>query len=160
VTGGQAPARSAAQCWAAAVLTAFGVAAVVAAGRLPVGSVTRPGAGFFPLGLAAALTLVSAGVLLASLRDRAAGGAATRAARAGGRARAAATLAALVVHALAMETLGFGAATFLLIAFLFRAIEPRPWPVALGGAAVTVMACHVLFRTWLVVKLPGGPWGF
>ncbi|MGH8695604.1 MAG: tripartite tricarboxylate transporter TctB family protein, partial [Burkholderiales bacterium] len=78
----------------------------------------------------------------------------------GGVVRAAATLGALLAYALALEPVGFGVATFLLIVFLFRAIEPQPWLVALGGAAATVLACHVLFRVWLGVRLPPGPWGF
>lgn len=154
MTAGEAPARSIAQCGAAAVLTAFGIAAAVAASRLPFGTVTRPGAGFVPLCLAVALALAGAGLLLVSLRGRAAGEAAGEPARPDGRRRAGATMAALLVHALVFETVGFEVSTFLLIAFLFRAIEPRPWPAALGGAAATVAVCHVLFRTWLGVKLP------
>jgi hypothetical protein len=160
VTDSAAPSGSGGQRWAAGVLTAFGIVAVVGASQLPFGSVTRPGAGFFPLCLATALTLVSAGVLLANLGGRAAEGAVSPPSRPGGLARAATTLAALVGYALALETLGFGASTFLLVTFLFRAIEPRRWPVALAGAAITAVGCHVLFRIWLGVRLPAGPWGF
>jgi putative tricarboxylic transport membrane protein len=147
------------QRWAAAALTAFGIAAVVGARTLPFGSVTRPGAGFFPMCLAVALTLVSGAVLLASSGHAAADPAAASPPGAH-RVRAALTLAALLVYAFALEPLGFGLCTFVLIAFLFRVIEPQPWSVALGGAAVTVIASHVLFRIWLGVRLPLGPWGF
>jgi hypothetical protein len=160
VTAPDTPSGSSGQRWAAGVLTAFGVAAVVEASRLPFGSVTRPGAGFFPLCLAAALTLVAAAVLLTTGRGPVAADTAPPPARARGLVRAAATLAALLVHALALETLGFGVSTFALVTFLFRAIEPHRWPVALGSAAATVVGCHVLFRIWLGVRLPAGPWGF
>jgi hypothetical protein len=66
----------------------------------------------------------------------------------------------LLVYALALERVGFGIATFVLITFLFRAIEPRPWPVAVSGAATAVVVCHVVFRVWLGVRLPIGPWGY
>jgi hypothetical protein len=161
VTSPDAPSPPRGERWAAAALTAFGIAASVEAWKLPFGGLTQPAAGFFPLCLAVALTLVAAIVLLRALRGRA-GEAAVGAgvAAPGGVVRAAATLGALGVYALALEPVGFGVATLLLTIFLFRAIEPQPWPVALGGAAAAVLACHVLFRVWLGVRLPVGPWGF
>ena len=147
-----------AQRWAAAALTIFGVVAVQQAWRLPFGTVTRPSAGFFPLCLAVALTVVAGAVWLRALHGDPDVAAATPSR--GGLARAAATLATLLAYAFVLEPLGFGLATFVLIVVLLRAIEPQPWPVALGGAAGAVLACHVLFRVWLGVRLPVGPWGF
>jgi hypothetical protein len=161
-----------AQRWAAAALTIFGVVAVQQASRLPFGAVTRPAAGFFPLCLAVALTVVAAAVWLRALRGDphvvAAAGSIDMGGRAGppmppgrgGLARAAATLVTLFAYAFSLEHVGFGVATFVLIVVLLRAIEPQPWPVALGGALVAVLASHVLFRVWLGVRLPVGPWGF
>jgi putative tricarboxylic transport membrane protein len=143
--------------WAAAALTAFGVAATIEALKLPFGSVTRPGAGFFPLCLAGALTMVAASLLVRSLRG--CSDAAEDVASAGRWGRATATLGALLVYALLLEKIGFAVATVLLIAFLFRVVEPQRWPIALGGALATVVVCHVLFRVWLGVRLPIGPWG-
>jgi len=158
VTSVAAPSMARAQRWAAATLTAFGIAATIDAQTLPFGSVTRPAAGFFPLCLAVALTLVAAGVLVRSLGARA--DEIAVAAPRGRPVRAAATLAALLAYALVLEPVGFVVATFVLLAFLFRVIEPQPWPVALGGAAATAVAGHVLFRLGLGVRLPLGPWGF
>jgi hypothetical protein len=159
VSSAEAPATTRGQLWAAAALTAFGIAGIVEARTLPFGGVTRPGPGLFPMCLAIALTLVAAGILASSLRGRTDGAAAGGTSR-GGLARAAATLAALFVYTAALEPLGFGLSTFLLIAFLFRAIEPQRWSIALGGAVLTVVASHILFRVWLGVRLPLGPWGF
>jgi len=153
------PAAVRADLWAAAGLTAFGIAAIVQARTLPFGTITRPAAGFFPMCLAVALTVLAAAVFVRSLRQRGETTAATAAA-AGGFARGAATLAALLVYAFALDAVGFGVATFLLITFLFRAIEPQRWIVALGGALLTVVVTHVVFRIWLGVRLPIGPWGF
>jgi putative tricarboxylic transport membrane protein len=143
----------------AAALTAFGVAAIVGAATLPFGTVTRPAAGFFPLCLAVGLTVVATLVLLRALRAPRALPTPEAPSR-DGLARAAAALAALLVYAFVLEPAGFALATFALIAFLFRVIEPRPWPIALGGAAVTVVVAHVVFRVWLGVRLPAGPAGF
>ncbi|MBI2203914.1 MAG: tripartite tricarboxylate transporter TctB family protein [Candidatus Rokubacteria bacterium] len=153
------PTADRAQRWAAAALTAFGIAAVVQARTLPFGSITRPAAGFFPMCLAVGLTLVAAAVLVRSFRERHEP-TANAEASAGRFARGAATLVALLVYAFALDAVGFGVATFLLITFLFRVIEPHRWIVALGGAAVTVAVTHVVFRIWLGVRLPIGPWGF
>jgi putative tricarboxylic transport membrane protein len=158
VTAARAPSIRA-QRWAAAALTIFGVVAVQQAWRLPFGTVTRPSAGFFPLCLAAALTVVAAVVWLRALRGDAEVVAARTSAR-GGLARAGATLATLFAYAFALEHIGFGIATLVLIVVLLRAIEPQPWPVALGGAVAAVLGSHVLFRVWLGVRLPVGPWGF
>lgn len=159
MSGPPSPGPSA-ERWAAAVLTAFGLAGVVEALKLPIGSLTRPAAGFFPLGLAVALTLVAAALLL---RRPAPGPPAAGAAGPEGRGRsgrAAATLLALLAYGFLLEPAGFGLATFGLIAFLFRAVEPQPWPLALGGAAATAVGTHLLFRVGLGVRLPAGPWGF
>ena len=144
---------------AAAALTAFGVAGIVQATRLPFGTVTQPAAGFFPLCLAVGLTAVAGAVFLRSVRIPLASTAPEGAASRRGLARAAATLAALLGYAFVLEPAGFALATFTLIAFLFRVVEPRPWVVALGGAAVTVAVAHVVFRLWLGVRLPVGPGG-
>ena len=147
------------QRWAAAALTIFGVVAVQQAWRLPFGAITRPAAGFFPLCLASALTVVAAVVWLRALRGDTQVVAARASAR-GGLLRVAATLATLFAYAFALEHIGFGVATFVLIVVLLRAVEPQPWPLVLGGAVTAVVASHVLFRVWLGVRLPVGPWGF
>ena len=148
------------QVWAAAVMTAVGAGAVFEARRLPFGSVSQPGPGLFPMCLAVGFTLVSAGILVAALRGRdgEAPAAGDRLAR--GLGRVIATLGALLAYAMLLEQIGFTVSTFLLIVFLFRAIEPQRWLAAVGGAAVTAGGSHLVFRVWLGVQLPSGPWGF
>lgn len=145
----------------AAFLVAFAVAGLVGASRLPIGTAHQPGPGFFPLVLAAALLLTSLGLLGHAVRPRA--GAPAPAVPAPGRRRggkAVATVGALVVYALIMETAGFTIATFLLLTFLFIVIEPRRWVIALGGSLLTALVTWVVFKLWLGVQLPVGPWGF
>jgi hypothetical protein len=148
-----------AQRWAAAGLTIFGVVAVHQAWQLPFGAVTRPAPGFFPLCLAVGLTAVAALVWARALRGDPGVAAAAGPTR-GGLARTVATLSALLAYAFTLERAGFGVATFVLIVVLLRAIEPQRWAVALGSAVGAVLASHVLFRVWLGVRLPVGPWGF
>lgn len=149
-----------AQRVAAAALTAFGVAGIVGAAGLPFGTLTVPAAGFFPLCTAAGFTVVAAAVLVRTLRAPLAHETPDDATSRRGLVRAGVTLAALLAYTFVLEPAGFGLATFALIAFLLRVVEPRPWPVALGGAAATVIATHVVFRVWLGVRLPAGPGGF
>ena len=44
--------------------------------------------------------------------------------------------------------------------FLLRGVEKESWPLSLGVAAGTVAVLFGLFRLWLHVPLPKGPWGF
>lgn len=150
------PAR---QFWTAVALTALGAGGVVEARRLAIGTVAQPGPGFFPLCLAAALTLTGTGLIVQALRE---GPPASPAARgpAGGLRRVVVALVALFAYVLTMSSIGFVLGTFLLVAFLFRAIEPQRWALTLGGAAATAVLAHVVFRLWLGVRLPSGPWGF
>jgi putative tricarboxylic transport membrane protein len=144
---------------AALILLAAALGALVEAWRLPLGRVVAPGPGFFPFALALALTLTAALLVVRALRQPAGAGAAAPAPP-GGRARLVTVVAALFAYAAVLGWLGFGLATFGLMAVLFRAVEARGWPTALGAAAAAAVAGHLLFRTWLGVRLPSGPWGF
>src|SRR5262249_28229236 len=41
-----------------------------------------------------------------------------------------------------------------------RAIDPRRWGSSIAISTVTSVACHLVFKVWLDVQLPAGPWGF
>ena len=68
-------------------------------------------------------------------------------------------LAALAAAVVGVEPAGFGVAVFLLLAFLFVAVERLPLVRSLLVAAGTTAALILLFRTWLSVPLPAGPLG-
>jgi len=145
---------------AAIVLLGFGVLAVSQARGLRPGSVVAPGPGFFPLCLAIAFSLVCVGLLVSAVRAPA--GPAPRAAGAAarGRLKAAATIAGLAAYALLIEPLGFRLATLGLLLFFFKALQGQRWRVALPAAAGTALVIDLVFRRWLGVNLPSGPWGF
>ena len=142
----------------AVVLLAAALAGLVEAWRLPLGSAVAPGPGFFPLALAAGLAASAALLVVRAVARPPARPAGPGAA--GGRARLVAVVAALLVYTAVFSRLGFVLATFLLMVVLFRAVESLRWPVALAAAAAAAVLGHLLFKTWLGVRLPSGPWGF
>ena len=140
---------------AAAVLLAFGLIALEEARKLRFGSIARPGPGFFPVVLAAAFSLVCLVLLINAIRARDAEAAAS--ARLGWP-KIVATMVALFVYALVLEPLGFVAATFALLLFFFKALERQRWVTALAGSLITAFVTYLVFKVWLNVQLPAGPW--
>jgi putative tricarboxylic transport membrane protein len=141
---------------AAAVLLVFGLLALEEARKLRVGSIARPGPGFFPLVLAAAFSLVCVALLVNALRVREAEappGAPL------GWPKIVGAMAALFVYALLLEAIGFVAATFALLLFFFKTLERQRWVPAVAGALVTALVTYLVFKVWLNVQLPAGPWG-
>jgi hypothetical protein len=68
-------------------------------------------------------------------------------------------LAALTAAVVGVEAAGFGVAVFLLLLFLFGAVERLPLlrsVIVAGGTTATLI---LIFRTWLSVPLPAGPFG-
>ena len=141
---------------AAVVLVVFGVVAVEEARKLRIGSVVRPGPGFFPLVLAAAFTLVCVAMAVAAFRspDRGDGQASSLRWP-----KIAVTAGALFVYALLLERVGFVLSTFALLLFFFRGLERQRWIVALAGSIVTACVTYLVFKVWLHVQLPPAPWG-
>jgi hypothetical protein len=140
---------------AAAVLLVFGLIALEEARKLRFGSIARPGPGFFPVILAAAFALVCLALLVHAIRSRDGDGAA------GPRLawpKIVAALAALLVYALGLERLGFVVATFALLLFFFKVLERQRWGSALAGSLVTALLTYLVFKVWLTVQLPAGPW--
>ena len=140
---------------AAAVLLVFGLIALEEARKLRFGSIAKPGPGFFPVVLAAAFSLVCVALLVNAVR--AGNEAGEPGARLGWR-KIGAAMAALVVYALVLEPLGFVAATFALLLFFFKALERQRWVTAVAGSLVTALVTYLVFKVWLNVQLPAGPW--
>ena len=149
------------EAWPPALLSVAGLVAVNEARRLRFGAVTVPGPGLFPLVLAVGFTLVCLVLFVAALRAPA-GAAAARSGGAGEggiRWKVLATLGVMLAYAFALEPLGFVAATCGLLCFFFRALERMRWTVAVAASALTSVVTYVIFKVWLYVRLPPGPWG-
>ena len=66
----------------------------------------------------------------------------------------------LFVCVAVIEPLGFVVAVGAYLLFLLRVVEKEPWRTSLGVTAGTIAVLFALFRVWLHVPLPKGPWGF
>ena len=67
------------------------------------------------------------------------------------------TLLSLVIFALLLDWVGFMISTLLLLVFLFRAIEPQRWKLAIPLAIGITILCVIVFQLWLQVQFPEGP---
>lgn len=141
---------------AAAVLLLFGLGGTIEAYRLRIGEPGHPGPGFFPFGLAVALGLVALALLLQPAVPRPAPATSERL-RHG---KVVLALLASAGYAFALEPLGFLLTTFVFLLFMLSAIEPRRWISSVTISAATAVASHLVFKVWLAVQLPAGPWGF
>jgi len=65
-------------------------------------------------------------------------------------------LIALSLYAYGFNLLGFILATVLLLIFLFKAIEPQRWSIAILGAVGSSVAAYLVFQVWLGSQLPKG----
>jgi putative tricarboxylic transport membrane protein len=69
-------------------------------------------------------------------------------------------LGALSVYIYLFNFLGFLLSTFLLLVFLFKAVEPTKWWIAIASSLVTILISYCLFNRWLMVPFPSGILGF
>ena len=113
-----------------------------------------PGSGFLPLWLGVCLLVLSTIHVVTSLRAPAA------AAPAGHWRKVVAVTLGLIVCVAVIEQLGFVVAVSAYLLFLLRAVEKESWRTSLGVSIGTVAVLFGLFRVWLQVPLPKGPWGF
>ncbi len=67
---------------------------------------------------------------------------------------------AVSVYVYFLNRAGFLLSTFLLMLFLFKAVEPTRWWVAILSSIVTTTLSYAIFSRWLGVPFPGGVLGF
>ena len=121
---------------------------------LQLGTLHRPGPGFFPFWGAVMLGVLSLILIARALRRPAPTPAA------GARSWTPLVVAgALLVYVLLLEPLGFVTVTFLFLLLLFRLTGMR-FTVSALSAITGAAACYALFQLWLKTQLPRGPWGF
>ncbi|HZA56311.1 MAG TPA: tripartite tricarboxylate transporter TctB family protein [Candidatus Udaeobacter sp.] len=137
----------------AAVILAFGAAALFESSKLPFGTVRSPGQGFLPWWTSVMLLLLALILLVQALTSHA-----STARKGRGRiAKVAALLIVLGVYIFLLDPLGYPLCTFLLVLFMLRVTDPQRWPVALSLATITAVGSYVIFAVWLSVPLPRGP---
>jgi putative tricarboxylic transport membrane protein len=69
------------------------------------------------------------------------------------------TVLALIVYIAVLEYVGFLLTTFFFMLFLFRAIEPKKWALAIAFSVLIASFSYILFQLLLKVQLPRGIWG-
>ena len=148
------------QVGSALFLLFFGVFICVEAHKLDMGRVVKPGPGFFPFWLGFGLILISFALAVKAGRKKAKDLPEPQGLWQGlNWYKILFALIALLIYAFFLEALGYILSTFLLMFFLFRAIEPQKWPVVIFGSVITSFITYALFRLWLQVQLPMGLWG-
>jgi putative tricarboxylic transport membrane protein len=140
--------------WALGFLVASGAYLAAALG-FPVGSVARPGPGFFPVGVGVFLCLAAAALAVATgRRPRLAAADVTPAARV----RVATTVLGLVGFCLLLPWAGYPASAFAFVALLLRRLGDARWPGTLVIAALSALVSYYAFGVLLGVPLPRGPY--
>jgi putative tricarboxylic transport membrane protein len=115
-----------------------------------VGSVTAPGAGFWPFCIALAMAALGAVLFVRPALAPAADAAASR------WGKFAVGLASMVLYVLVLERLGYLLATAGLVLVQLRWVENRSWRGSVVTAFIAAAVSLVVFRTLLKVPLPLG----
>jgi len=124
--------------------------------HLPVGSLRRPGAGFFPTLMAVAIMMVSLLLVIPkSKKEKEKQPIAGKSIL-----RVLTVFLGLLAYFLLLEYLGFIIVSFLLMAFLFVTFGSQRWPTAVFRAFIAVGLAYLLFDILLEANLPKGVFGF
>ncbi len=144
----------------AVAFMAVGLFWVFIASRMTLWDGFAPGSGFLPLIFGILLVGLAAAALL--LESTSASGAASDEPVAESQPIRTPfiVLLALAAGVAGIEPAGFFAAMFLTMLFLFRIVEKSSLVSSVVAAAATSGVLTLVFRTWLGVPLPKGPWGF
>src|SRR5574341_2183200 len=121
--------------------------------KLQLGALRQPGPGFFPFWAGLFLGAFALILLVRSLKSREELGLGALPWRA-----LIVVLAAILAYLLFLETVGFVIVTFLFLLVLFCFAEIG-WPKQTAWAAIATSLVYALFRFWLKVQLPQGPFG-
>ena len=122
---------------------------IVAALRMPLWSGFVPDSGFMPLWYGAILVAL-AGAILVFNQDRK---------KEDPVGKPLLVIAVIAATILGFDLVGFAPSIFLLLLVLFAAVERLPILRSLAVAAGTTAVLYLVFKTWLRVPLPVGPFG-
>lgn len=122
---------------------------IVAALRMPLWSGFVPDSGFMPLWYGAVLLALAAAIVFLN-RER-------KPEEPVGKPLV--VIAVIAATILGFDLVGFAPSIFLLLLVLFAAVERLPLARSLTVAAGTTAVLYLVFKTWLRVPLPVGPFG-
>ena len=132
----------------------FAVLWIATALGLPYMGQYAPGSGFLPLWLGVCLLVLSTVHVVSCLRTPPA------AVAAGHWRKVVAVMLGLVICVAVIEPVGFVVAVGAYLLYLLRGVEREPWRTSVSVTIVVIAVLFALFRLWLKVPLPKGPWGF
>lgn len=127
--------------------------------RLRIGSIGKPGPGFFPFGVGLIMLILSVIALFQTLGKKQKGEQSIS--RESMRWwNIVLILAAIPLYALSLEKIGFLINTFLFVSLLLKVVEPQRWKTSLVGGLITAIAAHVVFNVIFRTQIPSGILGF
>jgi len=135
------------------IFLCFAFVSIYEAAKLPFGTVSAPGAGFFPVILAALLAVISLSGVIAAFRQ------------AVGQEnletslvwkKIILTVTALLGFGVLFEPAGYLATTFLFVVFQLRIAERKSWALAGVVAFSASLVSYILFGLVLGAPLPAG----
>ena len=132
----------------ALAFAALGVLWIVRAATMPLWDGFAPASGFMPLWY---------GILLVALAGAVAFAAQKQPEEPVGKALV--VLAVVAATIAGLKLIGFAPAIFLMLLVLFAAVEKLPLVRSIAVAAGVTAVLFLVFRTWLGVPLPRGPFG-
>lgn len=141
------------------VLLTLAIAIIMMAGKLSFGSLWRPEAGFFPLVLGVLLAISSL-VLLGSAIIGKEEEKCLFEMSFGRWKKIGMIVGALFAFTIFINHLGYTITSFLLVAFLLRAVEPQKWWLAISVSLFSSLISYMIFVLWLDISLPEGIFGF
>ncbi|MBM3601528.1 MAG: tripartite tricarboxylate transporter TctB family protein [Alphaproteobacteria bacterium] len=144
----------------AVVIGLFGAFWIIQASKLPYWSDFAPGSGFLPFWLGVALVIMVAAFLLQSFRAAPVDAQSEAPVDAGGRGRIVQIMLGLIACLALLEWVGFVVSVGLYLAFLIGWVERRTLVETAAVSLGTVAFLWLLFKKWLGVPFPEGPWGF
>jgi hypothetical protein len=139
----------------AAILAAIGALWASVAAGMPMWEGFAPQSGFLPLVYGVLLSGLALAIIVVRLRAGPDADPAETQIR-----KPLVILAALAAGIGGIDFIGFAAAMFLVLAFLYCVVERLPPLAGLLASAATSAALILVFRTWLGVPMPVGPWSF
>ena len=124
--------------------------------QLPLGRLSRPGPGMYPLLLALILGVLSFILFLRPSQRRPSGEAEEERGRR--KTKVVYVLGVLLIYAFFFPLLGYLLSTFLFLLLLKPVIEKK-WSFVLAGALLVTLASYLVFDILLQAQLPRGIWG-
>jgi putative tricarboxylic transport membrane protein len=139
------------------ILLALSIVTLFETRQLPIGGLTSPQPGFFPLILAVILGILALVLLGQAFRAKEKDeGKNDFWGSSGGRKRISFTLGVLFIVAIFFETVGYLISAFFLIAFLLIVIGNQKWWVAITAGVLSAIFSYLLFGLLLKGSLPAG----